>query len=298
MTTTTKIDEFIRNARASCQSEARAVAECLEDALEGCDGDEHASMTQSIADEFIGWGEAMRQVAEPAVAIQTDQIELSDLAREAMPRGKDDWASERQVAAENEFYANAKNVIAAGAWQRFEDWGLKATTKERINEAVRLAASDPAPPEPEFLDEDNGATLVCDCCGQDVRTNEAHTCRGAIPKIRKVSLRFYLTANMCDNKYTLHVTSDEFGVLRYVFTGGWGDSGMGHCLSNFGLKQPLPATVGDVSVYDLAECIQKILLGGYQKAVDVVFALEIDGCPYRASSLAWTCQPSFPFPED
>jgi len=97
-----------------------------------------------------------------------------------------------------------------------------------------------------------------------------------IENVRKVSLRFYLTGNMCDNRYTLRVTSDEFGVLRYQFFGGWGDSGMGHCRENFGLKQPFPETIGDVSVDDLAECIKKILLGGYQKAVEVVFALEIN----------------------
>ena len=70
--------------------------------------------------------------------------ELSDLARAARPINDEDWGSERQVAAENELYANAKNVISTQAWERFEDWGLKATTEERIAEALRLAASDPA----------------------------------------------------------------------------------------------------------------------------------------------------------
>lgn len=172
--TTTKIDEFIRDAKASCQSEARAVAECLEDALEGCDEDEHADMVRSIADEFIGWGEAMRKLS------------------------------------------------------------------------------------------------ACGACYEKKSSPKA---------IRKVSLRFYMTGNMCDNKYTLHVTSDEFGVLRYVFTGGWSDSGIGHCSSNFGLKQPLPATIPSGSVGDLADCIKTILLDGYQKAVEVVFALEVcDTC--------------------
>lgn len=35
----------------------------------------------------------------------------------------------------------------------------------------------------EFLDEDNGATLYCDTCQQQVRSNEAHRCQGfeAVP---------------------------------------------------------------------------------------------------------------------
>jgi len=35
----------------------------------------------------------------------------------------------------------------------------------------------------EFLDEDNGATLYCDTCNQQVRSNEAHRCSGfeAVP---------------------------------------------------------------------------------------------------------------------
>lgn len=34
----------------------------------------------------------------------------------------------------------------------------------------------------EFLSEDNGATLFCDTCDQQVRSNEAHVCHGRQPK--------------------------------------------------------------------------------------------------------------------
>lgn len=36
--------------------------------------------------------------------------------------------------------------------------------------------------EGEFLDEDNGATLYCDICHEDVRSNEAHVCPGHPPE--------------------------------------------------------------------------------------------------------------------
>lgn len=41
----------------------------------------------------------------------------------------------------------------------------------------------------EFLSEDNGATLHCDECSQQVRSNEAHSCPGAAPRPVALSRR-------------------------------------------------------------------------------------------------------------
>lgn len=41
----------------------------------------------------------------------------------------------------------------------------------------RLPGEKPAEPEGIFLSEDNGATLYCDACHQQVRSNEAHRCK-------------------------------------------------------------------------------------------------------------------------
>ncbi len=63
---------------------------------------------------------------------------LALLARNARCIGDDDYGSARQVGAENEFLAAVERLLPRRQWQAFERYCLKATTDERINEALRL----------------------------------------------------------------------------------------------------------------------------------------------------------------
>jgi len=74
--------------------------------------------------------------------------DLEALAREARPLDDADWGTERQINAENAFF-DAFHA-AMGDTPDFDDWCLKATTDEMIDEALRLAreqlGSDPGTP--------------------------------------------------------------------------------------------------------------------------------------------------------
>ena len=80
-----------------------------------------------------------------AVKSKETRTIINTLAREALPRSENEWGSERQARAENAFFAWVKDYVTRGprnhsgrvAWQRFEDWALKATTKEAVEEALR-----------------------------------------------------------------------------------------------------------------------------------------------------------------
>ena len=70
---------------------------------------------------------------------------INTLASAAYPINDDDWGSERQIAAENAFFAFVKDYVTRGPravegrkqWEDFEGWCLKATTEEMIEEALR-----------------------------------------------------------------------------------------------------------------------------------------------------------------
>ena len=62
---------------------------------------------------------------------------LQTLAVQARPQSDADWGSERQMDAENAFF-DAFHA-AMGDTPEFDDWCLKATTNEMIDEALRLA---------------------------------------------------------------------------------------------------------------------------------------------------------------
>ena len=60
---------------------------------------------------------------------------LETLAQAARPTSDDDWGSERQIDAENAFFAAAGDLGAD-----FEQFALKATSDEAIDEALRILA--------------------------------------------------------------------------------------------------------------------------------------------------------------
>ena len=73
----------------------------------------------------------------PLAVLDEATIErLSALAVVARPRDNDDHGSERQIGAENAFF-DAFNA-AMGDTGDFEDYCLKATTEEMLDEAMRL----------------------------------------------------------------------------------------------------------------------------------------------------------------
>lgn len=57
--------KFLRDADASGQSEARAIADLVRDAIESAieDGEpeDHAALAAGMAEEFIGWGNALHE---------------------------------------------------------------------------------------------------------------------------------------------------------------------------------------------------------------------------------------------
>jgi hypothetical protein len=86
---------------------------------------------------------------------------INTLARAARPINDDDWGTERQINAENAFFAYAKERMFAGRagktlapqkqkWADFEAYCLKATTDEMIDEALRLLGMTRAPGEKDW----------------------------------------------------------------------------------------------------------------------------------------------------
>ena len=55
------LEELLRRMRLSCQSEADAIAECIEGALESRD-DDPLALAQAMADEFIGWANEIKKL--------------------------------------------------------------------------------------------------------------------------------------------------------------------------------------------------------------------------------------------
>lgn len=68
---------------------------------------------------------------------------LAELAAEARAVNEDDWGTERQIDAENRFFDECRRLRPStfGDSGDFADWCLKATTDERIDEAMRLIAA-------------------------------------------------------------------------------------------------------------------------------------------------------------
>jgi hypothetical protein len=64
------------------------------------------------------------------------------LAQPAYPLSDDDWGSERQIDAENAFFERMERELPQLFTQEFEYWMLKATTEERLDEALARIAKE------------------------------------------------------------------------------------------------------------------------------------------------------------
>lgn len=65
---------------------------------------------------------------------------VEQLARAARPLNDDDYGSEEQVEHENDFFAVVRELLTEEQEEALETFSLKATTEERIDEALRLVA--------------------------------------------------------------------------------------------------------------------------------------------------------------
>ena len=66
--------------------------------------------------------------------------DLEILAERARPLNDDDWGSERQIDAENAFFAACEEAYPHLFHEdsEFSQWALKATTEEMIDHALTL----------------------------------------------------------------------------------------------------------------------------------------------------------------
>ena len=65
-------------------------------------------------------------------------VDFAKLAKDALHVDDDDWSSDRQIDAENLFFNEVEKVLDAETFAEFENYCLKATTEERVEEALRL----------------------------------------------------------------------------------------------------------------------------------------------------------------
>lgn len=97
---------------------------------------EFGSLDPSLAAQLVPMYDAAMR------ALGRDRT-MEQLAAEARSIDDDDWGSERQVDAENRFFDECRRHRPATFDDAgdFADWCLKATTDERIDEAMRLLAA-------------------------------------------------------------------------------------------------------------------------------------------------------------
>lgn len=70
---------------------------------------------------------------------------LMALAQAARPINEDDYASDRQINAENRFFEECVKVdpVAFSEESDFASYCLKATTDEAVDEAIRILSASP-----------------------------------------------------------------------------------------------------------------------------------------------------------
>lgn len=84
--------------------------------------------------------------------------EFATLAADAKPRAvtngqgdtnpDDDFGSDRQVDAQNLFFNELQKVLPARQFAELEEWCLKATTEEMLDEGLRYAREHFGVPHP------------------------------------------------------------------------------------------------------------------------------------------------------
>ncbi len=63
---------------------------------------------------------------------------IMELAKAAYPVNDDDWGTERQIDAENAFFAAVEQLMSPELFESLETYALKATAEERISFALEL----------------------------------------------------------------------------------------------------------------------------------------------------------------
>lgn len=71
--------------------------------------------------------------ARPRIAA-AEMARFERMAADARAVDEDDWGSDRQIEAENGFFA----AVAVWMSADFDDWCLKATSEEMLDEALRV----------------------------------------------------------------------------------------------------------------------------------------------------------------
>lgn len=85
---------------------------------------------------------AFNQACEEAVRIWVmwnfPRKALAQMAAKADPRLGHEWGSAEQIEAENKFFEAVEAVLSAPDMADLESYCMKATTEERLDEALRL----------------------------------------------------------------------------------------------------------------------------------------------------------------
>lgn len=63
---------------------------------------------------------------------------LVALIKDARPIDDDDWGTDRQINADNAFWDEFEKVVSTEQWGEAEDYNLKATTDERLDNALQI----------------------------------------------------------------------------------------------------------------------------------------------------------------
>lgn len=74
--------------------------------------------------------------------IEQDIRDLRMLAAKARCEDNDEWGSERQVEAQNNFGSAVEKILPAEEWEKYEDWCARATTDEMIDFGQQLAVAE------------------------------------------------------------------------------------------------------------------------------------------------------------
>lgn len=107
---------------------------------------------ETCGDDFAAYRDGLRELrrngrwwtgggAVPLVLMtRITMPSLDDMALAARPRDDDDWGSDAQMEAENDFFEAVSKVLDSWTMVQLEDYCHKATTNEMIDEALRLVS--------------------------------------------------------------------------------------------------------------------------------------------------------------
>jgi len=112
-----RVEELLRSMDKSCQSEARAIHECVTDALDSCPDDEkNDAYVASIAGEFVGWSQALQNAARDTTTDDTKFAELSWVVDDVLTL-RPDWSRERAEEFLNSFEKCIRDRLSELGWK-------------------------------------------------------------------------------------------------------------------------------------------------------------------------------------